>query len=296
VFVGKHGLSRTKIYKVWKSMRVKCYSSNKDNHHKKGEIWICDEWKDDPVAFANWARQNGYEEGLQFVRKDKEDGYHPDNCSFLRIEEAVKTHGLRYTRLYSIWTQMIQRCTNPNLAHYERYGGRGITVCKEWRRSIESFKEWAEVNGYKDGLTLDRIDVNGNYEPANCKWSTEVEQQRNKRNNRNIKINGETKTVAEWAEVSGLPYKTLQRRLYTGCKEEDLLAPVGTTYKHKFLIEINGVKKPMNAWAKEAGLPFSTIKRRYEKGIRGDKLLIKGYLSTNNIEEEQLEFDFGGEY
>lgn len=285
MFVKRHGLSRTKIYKVWKSMRVKCYSSNKDNHHKKGEIWICAEWKDDPVAFVNWAKLNGYKEGLQLVRKDKEDGYYPENCVFLKIEEANKTHGMRWTRLYNIWTQMIQRCTNQNLEHYGRYGGRGISVCDEWM-DFEVFAEWAKGNGYKNGLSIDRLDVNGNYEPRNCKWSTDVEQQRNKRNNRSITIKGETKTVAEWAEISGLPYKTLQRRLYTGCKEENLLSPIG--YQHDVL-EINGEKKTINQWAKEAGLHFSTIKRRYQRGVKGEDLLKKGRLNKDH--ENQLSLD-----
>lgn len=69
------------------------------------------------------------------------------------------------------------------------------------------FAEWAKENGYKNGLSVDRLDVNGNYEPCNCKWSTDIEQQRNKRNNRYLTIKGVTKTVAEWAEISGLPYK-----------------------------------------------------------------------------------------
>ncbi|MBB6452772.1 hypothetical protein HNQ94_001218 [Salirhabdus euzebyi] len=271
----RHGLSGTKVYKVWKSMRSKCYSSNKDNHHKKGEIWICEEWKDDPVTFVRWAEQNGYKEGLQLVRKDKEDGYYPGNCVFLKIQEANKTHGMRYSRLYNIWTQMIQRCKNENLNHYERYGGRGIAVYDKWA-DFEVFKEWAQKNGYKEGLTIDRIDVDGNYEPKNCKWSTGLEQARNKRTSRYITIKGKTKTVSEWAEISGLPYKTLQRRLYTGCKEENLLAPVGSIYDHKFLIEINGEKKTMNQWAKEVGLHFSTVKRRYQRGIRGEDLLRPG--------------------
>lgn len=270
-------------------MRVKCYSGNKANHHKKGEIWICDEWKDDPVAFVEWAKQNGYQEGLQLVRKDKEDGYHPGNCAFLKIEEASKIHGMRYSRLYNIWTQMNQRCVNLNLEHYSSYGGRGISVCDEWKK-FENFAEWAKKNGYKDGLTIDRIDVDGNYESSNCKWSTDVEQQRNKRNNHRVTINDVTKTVAEWAEISGVPYKTLQRRIYKGRKEEDLLAPVGTIYDHKYLIKINGVEKTMNAWAKGAGLPFSTVKRRYQRGLRGQDLLKKGRLISKK-DDNQLSLD-----
>jgi hypothetical protein len=289
VFVKRHGLSGTKIYKVWKSMRVKCYSSNKNNHHKKGEIWICDEWKDDPVAFVNWAEQNGYKEGLQLVRKDKEDGYYPENCAFLKIEEANKTHGNRYTRLYNTWTQIKQRCTNKNNDRYEEYGGRGIKVCEEWMETFDVFREWSLKNGYRDDLSIDRIDVNGNYEPSNCKWSTGLEQARNKRTSRYITIDRETKTVAEWAEISGVPYKTLQRRIYTGCKEENLLAPKGYQYKNHKHIEIDGEKKLINVWAKESGIPYSTIKRRYEKGIRGSDLLKKGRLNKQN--DIQMSFD-----
>lgn len=144
-------------------------------------------------------------------------------------------------------------------------------------------------NGYKDDLSIDRINVNGNYEPNNCKWSTNIEQARNTRRNRFLHINGESKTVAEWAETSGIPYKTLQRRIYTGCKEENLLAQKG--YQNN-LFEINGVSKTMNAWAKEAGLPFSTIKRRYNKGIRGSNLLEKGRINIKHHHDNQLSFDF----
>lgn len=281
----RHGLSGKKVYKVWKTIRLKCFGSNVDNRYKGRNLWICDEWRDDPVAFVNWAEQNGYREGLELVRKNKDEGYYPENCVFLEKKETNKTHGMRGSRLYNIWTQMHQRCTNQKLDHYDRYGGRGISVCDEWIH-FEVFAEWAMKNSYKDGLSIDRIDVNGNYEPRNCKWSTDIEQQRNKRTNRFITIKGETKTVAEWAEISGVPYKTLQRRIDTGYNEENLLAPVGHHYKH---IEINGISKPMSVWAKEVGLQYSTIQRRYEKGIRGEELLKKGRLTKSR--DNQLTFN-----
>lgn len=268
-------------------MRSKCYSSNKDNHHKKGAIWICDEWKGDAEAFVKWAKQNGYKKGLQLVRKNKEDGYHPGNCAFLKIEEANKTHGMRWTRLYNTWTQIKQRCTNEKNDRYEEYGGRGIKVCKEWMESFEVFIEWAQKNGYRNDLSIDRIDVNGDYEPDNCKWSTQVEQQRNKRNNHYIPINGKSKTVAEWAEISGVPYKTLQRRIDTGCKKEDLFKPVNYHWKQ---IEINGELKPMSVWAKEYGLQYSTIQRRYNRGVRGIDLLKTSRLNSQK-DDNQLSLD-----
>lgn len=93
-----------------------------------------------------------------------------------------RKHGMSKTRLHRIWRGMKSRCFNPNATHYEYYGGRGITVCKEWADSFEKFRDWALANGYSDVLTIDRKDNDGNYEPNNCKWVTVAEQNQNKRN------------------------------------------------------------------------------------------------------------------
>lgn len=136
-------------------------------------------------------------------------------------------HGKNATRLYEIWTGMKNRCSNPNNHSYNFYGGRGIKVCEQWNEYL-NFKTWAIENGYSDNLSLDRIDVNGNYCPENCRWATIKEQMRNTRANHKIKFNGKEKTMAEWAEEIGMNYHTLKHRInkYGFSVEEALTIPV----------------------------------------------------------------------
>lgn len=124
-----------------------------------------------------------------------------------------RKHGLNETRIYKTWVRMKVRCYNQNHDRYKNYGGRGITVCDEWKNDFKKFYEWAMKNGYSDDLTIDRIDVNGNYEPSNCRWITNKEQCNNRRNNHFITYNGKTQTVSEWAEEIGLDYNTLLVRI-----------------------------------------------------------------------------------
>lgn len=92
-----------------------------------------------------------------------------------------------YPRVYKIWQGICQRCNNPNDKDYKNYGGRGIRVCEEWSRRSESFVQWAIQSGYRDDLSIDRIDTNGDYCPQNCRWTTGTEQARNKRKQKNNK-------------------------------------------------------------------------------------------------------------
>lgn len=119
------------------------------------------------------------------------------------------------SRLYRIWTNMKTRCFNVNSPKYKVYGAKGITVCNDWRFNYSEFKNWSLKNGYSDDLTLDRVNVRGNYEPSNCRWVTIKEQENNRTNNRLLTYKGETRTMSEWAEVLGISYNCLQMRLNT---------------------------------------------------------------------------------
>ena len=119
----------------------------------------------------------------------------------------------RKTRLYSIYKGMKDRCRYKSNDNYNRYGGRGIRVCEEWLSDFMSFYNWALKNGYKDNLTLDRIDSNGNYEPSNCRWQTYKEQANNTRRNHFITFNNETHTLTQWAEKIGMKRSTLSNRI-----------------------------------------------------------------------------------
>jgi len=130
-----------------------------------------------------------------------------------RISETHKKHGESRSRLFKVWGNMKKRCYNPNDKHFYRYGGRGITVCEEWRQSFEAFREWANANGYTDELTIDRIENNKGYSPENCRWATAKTQSNNRSTNRLLTFNGETKTLAQWSEEAGMKPRTLTRRL-----------------------------------------------------------------------------------
>lgn len=135
----------------------------------------------------------------------------------------MKKHGLCGTKLYNVWLTMKQRCYNPRDRHYKWYGAKGVKVCNEWRNNPLAFYKWCIENGYKDGLTLDRIDSTKDYSPDNCRFITMSAQQRNKTSNKRIEYNGETRSVQEWAEKLNIKPSTLRARFNKGWTTERAL-------------------------------------------------------------------------
>lgn len=142
------------------------------------------------------------------------------SCGCRRYENMKgkhTTHGMTNSRLMSIWSNMKNRCYNLNCKQYKNYGGRGIKICDEWQEFI-NFAEWALENGYDENAprgqcTIDRIDVNGDYCPKNCRWADYITQNNNMRSNKIIEYKGKKQTMAQWARELGIPYRTLKTRL-----------------------------------------------------------------------------------
>lgn len=138
------------------------------------------------------------------------------SCGCLHKEQLAKrkrTHGKTGSRIYWIWHGMKARCVNCNDVRYSDYGGRGIAICDEWKNDFQSFYNWAMANGYSDELTIDRIDVSGNYEPSNCQWATNEQQANNKRTCIYVTHNGKTQTIKQWSDETGINYQTLYSRI-----------------------------------------------------------------------------------
>lgn len=145
------------------------------------------------------------------------------SCGCLKFESRNSTHGLSKTRLHSIWSGMKERCYRKNSPAYKWYGERGITIYQEWLDDFMNFYNWAMDNGYEDGLSIDRINVNGNYEPSNCRWIPLEEQALNTRTTKFLTYKGETKTVSEWCEITGIKKTTMLNRIRLGFTPEECI-------------------------------------------------------------------------
>ena len=129
-------------------------------------------------------------------------------------KQAVTTHGMTHTKTFKTWETMKQRCLNANAPDYPRYGGRGVDVCKRWQNSFKNFLN--DMGERPPNKTLDRINVDSDYKPSNCRWATRSQQQRNKTTTPRFKHKGENLTVSEWAKRSGLTVKIIMWRVNAG--------------------------------------------------------------------------------
>lgn len=153
------------------------------------------------------------------------------SCGCIRDEQAVKnivknhSHKESKTHLHHLWIRMKQRCTNPKTTRFEDYGGRGIRVCDEWLK-YENFRDWAYRSGYKEGLSIERVNVNGNYEPFNCTWIPLLEQANNRRTTVWVEYNGKKQNLKQWSDELNINYGTLNSRYQRGKRPPELFAPV----------------------------------------------------------------------
>ena len=172
------------------------------------------------------------------VRLSSLNNGHTSSCGCLQKEKRT-THKMTKTTEYHIWNTMKARCLNPNSSAYQYYGGRGIKVCDRWKCSFENFYSDMGKRPSKE-YSLDRIDVNGDYCPENCRWATIAEQNRNKSNNNLITIEGETLVSQDWSSEYGISRGTIIRRIQNGMStKEEILTPRRYSAKYKRLLDKN---------------------------------------------------------
>lgn len=155
---------------------------------------------------------------------------HTKSCGCLHKEatsKAKKIHGDTDSRLYYIWENMRKRCYKMSSDRFKNYGARGITVCDEWKDNYLNFYRWAHENGYSDDLTIERIDINKNYEPENCTWITMKEQAKNRSTSKWVDIKGEKLSPLELEKRYNIPVKTIYARIARGDQGESVIRPLG---------------------------------------------------------------------
>ena len=186
-------------------------------------------------------------------------------------------HGKTRTPEYTSWDSMIQRCTNPRATNWRLYGGRGIQVCQRWLNSFEAFFD--DMGPRPAGMTLDRIDCDGHYEPGNCRWATVVQQGNNRRASKRIVVEGVSKTVAEWARDTGIAYNTLLGRLAAGM---DPASAVSTAAKPAYrMLSYGGRTMNLSEWAVALGVTPGAISRRIARGMPPADVFSAGKFSTS---------------
>lgn len=216
------------------------------------------------------------------VRKDSLISGHSQSCGCYLKEKYndghLKTHGMSKTKIYKIWIGMKSRCYVKSNEAYSLYGGRGIKMCNQWLEDFMNFYAWSINNGYDEvknrtEQSIDRIDVDGNYEPSNCRWADCEIQNYNKRDTQRVVICGKSKTLLEISREYGVPISTLRGR-YQKFKKgiftvDDIVndKKINTIQKNHLMITVDGETKSLAEWERVTGVNRKTISRRFKRGI-----------------------------
>lgn len=249
-------------------MMKRCYNEKSIAYKDYGAkgIEVCDEWKD-REEFRKWCKENGWNKNLRLNRKDGSKNYCPDNCYFGNkyTASSIKSQHTKKVRLhrknmkelcgvpkkysnlsiYKIFIGMHSRCELESNTRYEKYGGRGIRVCDEWsgKDGFFYFYKWSIDNGYKNGLSIDRINNNDGYSPDNCRWATSKEQVMNRRISKNFIINGKEFNLKDIAKSNGTTYSRLYLRVIKkGMSIEEALEDIKTVQSKK---QVNRKNTPL---------------------------------------------------
>ncbi len=182
-------------------------------------------------------------------------------CAYMPKGQHFIKHGMAGTPTYQVWKGMRMRCLNPNEAGYKNYGGRGIYICERWN-TFANFL--ADMGQRPDRHSIDRIDNNGPYAPENCRWAISKVQSRNKRNNFLITHNGQTKTLQEWAEITGIHYGTLRSRIIDSKwnTEKAFARPTGRWVNR---ITFHNETMPLKDWSVRLGINVGTLSSRLNR-------------------------------
>lgn len=185
-------------------------------------------------------------------------------------------------RILRIRLAFIKRCYNPKDKSYFRYGGRGIQVCDEWLNDKESFYVWAKNNNYRDDLSIDRIDNNGNYEPNNCRWVDKVTQCNNRRSNHIVDRKGEKRTIKEWSDITGIKSETIRARLKNGWNVDDALTKIPRKSRDVIKIYDGRNYHTIAELSRIYDIPKYTIRKRYLKNLPFEEIINTDYIRGND--------------
>lgn len=218
------------------------------------------------------------------------------SCGCIAIEKTKQRstkHGMTNTPLHNVWCGIRERCYNPNCQAYKDYGGRGIIMCQEWKDDFMTFYTWAINNGYNQTLSIDRIDVNGNYEPSNCRWADRKTQANNRRSNISITLYGKTQNLKEWCEEYNLDYDMIRARWQKpNWKNKSVEERLFTPNQKQILITYNNETHTISEWSKLTNIRHNVIFDRWQKGYYEEDILYKGsvpkkYGGLKNIPRKQ---------